>query len=117
MRLPIADTSRIELVARIVNVRLRPCHASLIGGDRRSNPGSWRRSLPCGRASSVVSLSGSIVGDGWSSKWKIAERLAGRVADHERLVLLDRPSQGLAGVVSFVGEVQVFQKRAKSGDS
>jgi len=39
---------------------------------------------------------------------KIAERLAGRVADHERLVLLDRPSQGLAGMVSFVGEVQVF---------
>ena len=47
----------------------------------------------------------------------MAERLAGRVADHERLVLLDRPSQGLAGMVSFVGEVQVFQKRAKSGDS
>jgi hypothetical protein len=41
VRLPIADTSRIELVARtVVNLRLRPCHASLIGGDRRNSPGS-----------------------------------------------------------------------------
>src|SRR6185437_2230166 len=43
----IADTSRIELVARtVVNLRLRPCHASLIGGDRRSALAAWRSSAP-----------------------------------------------------------------------
>jgi hypothetical protein len=38
--------------------------------------------------------------------------------DHERLVLLESSKpRVVAGMVSFVGEVQVFQKRTKSGDS
>ena len=51
MRLPIADTSRIELVARaVVNLRPRPCHASLIG-DRRSSSGSLVKFAAMSRAS------------------------------------------------------------------
>jgi hypothetical protein len=59
VRLSIADTSRIELVARaVVNLRLRPSHASLIGGDRRSSSGSLVKFTDIRRASSRVSRFG-----------------------------------------------------------
>ena len=41
-----SDTSAIgvqaDIARTVVNLRLRPCHASLIGGDRRNSPSSWR---------------------------------------------------------------------------
>jgi hypothetical protein len=58
-RLPIANTSRIELFARIVvNLRLQPPHASLIGGDRRSSSGNSAKFTAICRASSRVSRLG-----------------------------------------------------------
>jgi hypothetical protein len=69
LRLSIADTSRIELVARtVVNLRLRPCHASLIGGDRRSNSGSLAKFAAMRRASSLVSSFAAARRPGSSSK-------------------------------------------------
>jgi hypothetical protein len=41
-----------------VNLRLRPCHASLIGGDRRSSSGSFAKFTVICRASSRVSRFG-----------------------------------------------------------
>jgi hypothetical protein len=58
-------------------------------------PGNWiEKFAAMRRASSRDSLLVIERRSGWSSK-EIAERLAGHVADHERLVLLDHPSQGL----------------------
>jgi hypothetical protein len=61
------------------------------------------------RASSRVSL--------WSLSGAAAHRaesLAGRVAEHELLrVPLDHKPSVVSGMVSFVGEVHVFQKRAE----
>jgi len=54
----LSSIGRSKLARTVVNLRLRPCHASLIGGDRRNSPSSLAKFTANRRASSRLSRFG-----------------------------------------------------------